>query len=295
MIDTAREITLKKWALGLMPALAIVISLAGQAPIATATASTRTVSSEHRPIVASSTTAENRRQVASRLTAAVRDFRRSANLSAQKPSDPIARLGFSTNAALLKAMIREARRVSGLSGLASAAENVLVREMRRVHDAWKAADQKAQVAALVRQLESLMGDAARASGARSQSEVDAFKRAHLADVRHAARRWLVDKKVNRQGAVFMSRGVRNARLRNAIEELYRYGAKVGDGGTADKLIAEVKAGCRVSTCEHWIKATGFRRNLLKILSEERLSPTERQIAGELIGALTKAIRVAGGK
>jgi len=295
MIKPRRGFAVKKLALGLTPALAILISLAGQAHVVTAAASTPLVNSKHRLIVASSATTESRNRVASRLAVAVHDFRRSANLPVQKPSDPVVRLGFSTNAALLKAMIREARRLGGPSGPATAAEIVLVREMRRLHDAWKAADQKAQVAAIVRQPESLSSDAARASGARSQSEVNAFKRAHLADVRYASRRWLIEKTVGRQGAVILSRGAHNARLRKAIEERYRYGAKVGDGGTADKLIAEVRAGCLPEHVPALEQGTGFRKNLLKILSEEPLSPTERQIAGELIGTLTKAIRVAGGK
>jgi hypothetical protein len=48
-------------------------------------------------------------------------------------------------------------------------------------------------------------------------------------------------------------------------------------------------------CEHFKKANERRQGLLTILSEEPLSATERGITGELVGALTKAIRAAGGK
>lgn len=271
--------------------LALLVCLAGPGHIATAAASTLNTE----PVVASAATSETRDRVASLLAVAVRDFRRSADLSAQRPADAIRRLAFSANAALLKATIRQARAVAGLGGMADAAHLALVREMRRVHAVWKAADQKARVAAIVRQLESLSSDAARASGARSASEINAFKKAHLADVRFAGRRWLVERKIGRQGAVLISRGVGNPRLRNAIEQLYRPGAKIGDGGTAAALLAEVKAGCRGVACRHFRKASQYRQNLLTILSQERLTATERGITGELVGALTRSIRAAGGK
>jgi len=248
-----------------------------------------------RPVVRFVASAESRQQVALRLAASVREFRRSADVSVRRPGDAVYRLGFSANAAFLKAVIRHARATDGLSGIASAAEALLQHETRRVVAAWSEADRTAQVAAIVLQLESLTIDAARDSGARTVSEINVFKRAHLADVRYASRRWLVERRVGRQGAVLMSRGVRNERLRRAIEELYRPGAKTGDGGTADALLAEVKAGCRGAACEHFIKAGERRTQLLKILSEEPLSATERGITGELVGALTKALRIAGAR
>ncbi len=280
-------ITVAPWLVSVLAAL-VCLGLTPDAKAASGTGN-----ADHRLTVSSA--AADRNVVASRLAIAVRDLRRSADLSVQKPSDAIRRLGFSTSVALVKAMIREARSVGGLVGLANSAQLALTREIRRVHDAWKAADQEVQVAGIVRQLESLAGDAARASGARSSSEANAFKRAHLADVRHAGRRWLVDRKVGRQGAVIIARGVRNPRLRNAVEQLYRPGAKIGDGGTAAALLAEVRAGCRGAACRHYLKASQYRQNLLSILSQERLSVTERGITGELVGALSKSIRAAGGR
>jgi hypothetical protein len=175
------------------------------------------------------------------------------------------------------------------------AQRVLEGEIRRVDAAWRVADAPPQVAAMVRLLDGLTVDAAKASGARTSAELNAFKKAHLAEIKYAGRRWLVENGVGRQGAVIISRGVHNARLRRVIEQLYRPGAKVGDGGTADKLLDEVRAGCRAVGCEHFKKANERRQGLLTILSEEPLSATERGVTGELVGALTKAIRAAGGK
>jgi hypothetical protein len=48
-------------------------------------------------------------------------------------------------------------------------------------------------------------------------------------------------------------------------------------------------------CGHFTKAVERRTQLLTILSEEQhLTPAEREIAGELIGKLNKAISTAGG-
>lgn len=281
------------WCLGGLPVLAWIGALA--LGTGTAAASPVETARAQQAVTLTVGAADTRSRRAATLLAAVRDLRRAADLSARKPANPILRIGFSTTVVVVKAAIRQARSVGGLTGQVNAAQLVLEREIRRVHGAWARAENEAQVAAAVRQLEALTIDAARASGARTAAQVNAFKRAHLADVRYASRRWLVEGKVGRQGAVIISRGVRNARLRRAIEALYRPGAKTGDGGTADKLLAEVRAGCRAGGCEHFIKAAERRASLMKILSEEPLSVTERRIAGELIGALNKAIRVAGGK
>lgn len=274
--------------------LAWLSSTALRPDVAAAAGSATTAETEYR-LAATASASTQRQRVTSRLATSVRGLRRSAELSVREPANPFYRIGFTTNVALLRALIREARAIGGVAREANLAQLVVERETRRVRAAWERIDKKAQFAALVRQLDSLARDAARSSGARTAAEVNAFKRAHLADVRHAGRRWLVDRQLGRQGAVFISRGVRNPRLRSAIEQLYRYGAKTGDGGTADKLLSEVKAGCRRVDCAHFIKAAERRTNLLRILSEERLSTTERKIAGDLVGALTKSIRAAGGK
>jgi hypothetical protein len=267
--------------------LALPGTYAGAVPAGSARA-------DHRITTSAAALDQRRKRLAVQLAAAVRDSRDLADQAVRAPTSPILRIGFSTDMVLLRALIREIRKVGGLGREANAAELVADREEQRVRRAWREADQKAETAAVVQQLQSVMLDAARASGAKTEAELNAFKKAHLSDIKYAGRRWLVDRKVGRQGAVFLARGVRNPRLRDAIEQLYKYPAKKGDGGTGDALLSEVKAGCRGRACEHFVKANERRTQLLKILSEERLTVTERRIAGELVGALNKAIRVAGG-
>jgi hypothetical protein len=170
--------------------------------------------------VASSAPTARERAVA-RLNLSVREFRRNADRSLAEPADAIWRIGFSANAALLKAAIRGARAAGGIAQEANVAQLVLDQQSRRVHAAWKRVDDQAQIAAAVRLINSLTVDAARSSGARTNAELNAFKRAHINDVSYASRRWLGDRQVGRQGAVIISRGVRNARLRRAVEQLYR--------------------------------------------------------------------------
>jgi hypothetical protein len=249
---------------------------------------------DHRLTTTAAASGQRRKRLAVQLAAAVRDSRDLADQAVRAPTSPILRIGFTTDMILLRALIREIRKVGGLAREANAAELVADREEQRVRRAWREADQKAETAAVVQQLQSVMLDAARASGAKTEAEINAFKKAHLTDIRYAGRRWLVDGKVGRQGAVFLARGARNPRLRNVIEELYRFPAKIGDGGTADALLSEVRAGCRGRTCTHWVKAIGLRRNLLKIRRQEPLSGAERAITDELVSALTTAIKAAGG-
>jgi hypothetical protein len=228
------------------------------------------------------------------LRAALRALHRAADSSVAKPEDPFRRLAFTVSVVAVNIDIALARDGSAPASQVRLAQRVLDIEVRRVHQAWRMADAGPEVAAIVRLLDGLTVDAAKASGARTTAELNAFKKAHLSEIKYAGTRWIVARQLNRQGAVIISRGVRNARLRGAIEQLYKYGAKEGDGGTADALLSEVKAGCRERACQHFVKAGERRTQLLKILSEENLTVTERQIAGELVGALTKAIRVAGG-
>ncbi|MCA1698071.1 MAG: hypothetical protein LC790_03880 [Actinobacteria bacterium] len=74
-------------------------------------------------------------------------------------------------------MIRQVRSVGGLTRQANFAQIVLERETRRVHSAWREADTRAEVAAIGPRLEALTTDAARASGARTEAEINAFKKA----------------------------------------------------------------------------------------------------------------------
>jgi hypothetical protein len=158
---------------------------------------------------------KQRKRLAAQLVAAVQQLRRQADRAVGNPTSPFERIGFTTDRLFLRYFIDEARKVGGLNRQADAAQLVLDREMQGVQRAWKEADRKAEVAAVVQRLQRVGSDAARASGAKTEAEINAFKKAHLADIRHAGRRWLVDRRVGRQGAVFIARGARNPRLRNA--------------------------------------------------------------------------------
>ncbi len=176
--------------------------------------------------------ADTRAQRLASLRASLRDLHRAADRSVAKPANPFLRLGFTVSVVGTKVEIVFASSSRDLAGEAKLAQRVLTREIRRVHAAWRAADATPEVNAIVRQLNELTADAARASGKRTNAEIGAFKKAHLADVKYAGRRWIVDREIGRQGAVIISCGVRNARLRRVIEQMYRRGASVGDGGTA---------------------------------------------------------------
>lgn len=283
-----------RWLLASMAVAVCVLAGALGAGVAAA-AGVRSGDAQHRTAAIARAAADTPSQRTARLRAALRGLHESADRAIRKPHDPILRIGFSVEATFIDELIDGERKAGGIGPQVALAQRALDREIRRVHAVWRAADAGPQVAAIVRQLDGLTVDAAKASGARTSTELNAFKKAHLADIKYAGRRWLVENGVGRQGAVIISRGVRHARLRRVIEQLYRPGAKVGDGGTADKLLDEVRAGCRAVGCEHFKKANERRLGLLTILSEEPLSATERGITGELVGALTKAIRAAGGK
>jgi hypothetical protein len=281
------------WVLGLAFLVVCLLALAPGAGAAVA-ARANTAHAQHGAAVSASA-ADTRAQRLAGLRASLRALHRAGDRSLAKPANPFLRLAFTMDVIAAKVeILLSGGHANDLAREARLAQRVLEGEIRRVDAAWRVADAPPQVAAMVRQLDGLTVDAAKASGARTSAELNAFKKAHLADIKYAGRRWLVERAVGRQGAVIISRGVRNPRLRNAIAELYRYGAKVGDGGTADMLLAEVRAGCRGGACEHWIKAVERRRNLLNIGKREPLSAAERTITNELVGALTKAIRAAGG-
>lgn len=240
----------------------------------------------------------NQLQVRATLTlrAVSRQLRRSVDLSIQTPGDTLRRIFAIAAQGDMVVAIRDARRV-GLHALANVSQRILRSEKARLEKAWREADLRdsPEVQSIVQILNEITIAAATRSGARTTSEINRFKNAHIRDIEYAGRRHLLDQAVGRTGAVLIARGVRNPHLREAIEQLYRYGARIGDGGSADALLSEVRAGCRTVDCKHFIKAFGRRTSLIKVLSRERLSVTEREIAGQLIGDLNKAIRAAGGR
>ncbi|MBO4898488.1 MAG: hypothetical protein J5590_09350 [Clostridia bacterium] len=86
--------------------------------------------------------------------------------------------------------------------------------------------------------------------------------------------------------------VSNPKLKNTIKEIYRPGAKVGDGGLADAIRHEIKTGKLVGGKSHIQKGTERLKNLERISKRETLTKQERKIAEDLIKELNRAL---GGK
>ena len=94
-----------------------------------------------------------------------------------------------------------------------------------------------------------------------------------------------------KGAELLNK-VSNPKLRNTIKEIYRPGAKVGDGGLADAIKHEIKTGKLVGGKSHIQKGTERLKNLERILKRETLTKQERKIVEELIKELKHTL---GGK
>ena len=91
---------------------------------------------------------------------------------------------------------------------------------------------------------------------------------------------------------------KNTKLKNAIDQLYRPGSFIGDGGTASVLKFEKRTGEHVSRNPqgHYIKAVEMAKYLKnKVLKEENLSKKDRKLANKLIKQLHKAILEWEGK
>jgi hypothetical protein len=75
-------------------------------------------------------------------------------------------------------------------------------------------------------------------------------------------------------------------LKNAINEIYRPNATVGDGGTADIIRAELSRG----ETTHILK--GFERitNLERIIKKQNLSSKDLKIAIDLLSDLKDALK-----
>jgi hypothetical protein len=86
--------------------------------------------------------------------------------------------------------------------------------------------------------------------------------------------------------------VQNPKLRNAINEIYRDGANIGDGGLADAIRHELKTGEFVGGKSHIQKGKERIKNLENILYKQDLSNTEKEIAEGLIIDISLAL---GGK
>lgn len=117
---------------------------------------------------------------------------------------------------------------------------------------------------------------------------DAAKVARIADKASDAARVA---KRSHKGTKLLNK-VSNPKLKNTIKEMYRPGAKVGDGGLAAAIRHEIKTGNLVGGKSHIQKGIERLKNLERISNRENLSKQEIKIINELITDLKKAL---GGK
>lgn len=84
---------------------------------------------------------------------------------------------------------------------------------------------------------------------------------------------------------------KNRKLRNAINQLYRPGSFIGDGGTASVLKFEKRTGEHVSKSPlgHYNKAKETVVYLKRIISNEQLTKSERKLANKLVKKLNRSI------
>ena len=87
------------------------------------------------------------------------------------------------------------------------------------------------------------------------------------------------------------KNVKNSKLKNAVDLLYRPGSFIGDGGTASVLKFEKRTGMRVSRNPdgHYIKAQETARYIRNRVLRENLSMKDRKIANNVLKQLNRAI------
>jgi len=82
----------------------------------------------------------------------------------------------------------------------------------------------------------------------------------------------------------------NQKLKNAINQIYRPGAKIGDGGLADAIRHEIQTGELVGGKSHLIKGEERIKNLENILKSQDLNSTDKAIAQNLLNDLKNAMK-----
>ena len=81
----------------------------------------------------------------------------------------------------------------------------------------------------------------------------------------------------------------NSKLKNIIDQLYRWNARTGDGGTADKLREEAATG---KYLKHLQKAQDKIIEINKLLNDPTLSESDRKLAYQLLNDLYDAVKYA---
>lgn len=82
----------------------------------------------------------------------------------------------------------------------------------------------------------------------------------------------------------------NRKLKNTIDQLYRPGATIGDGGLADAIRYQLSTGELVGGKDHLIKGAERVRNLENIIKHEKLNNIDKQLAQKLLIELKNALR-----
>ncbi len=93
-------------------------------------------------------------------------------------------------------------------------------------------------------------------------------------------------------ARLLLRIVKSDNLKNTIKELYKPGAKVGDGSTAAAIKKQLKTGVLVGGKDHLVKGRERINNLTNLINCGRLNKMDLKIAKKLRKNLERAF---GGK
>jgi hypothetical protein len=88
---------------------------------------------------------------------------------------------------------------------------------------------------------------------------------------------LADKKVGQLREVLLA-AAENPKLNSTINELWRPGAKIGNGGTADFVRKQIKYGLDKGETDHIPKAKERLKNLENIMKKEKLSQSDWNLA-----------------
>lgn len=91
---------------------------------------------------------------------------------------------------------------------------------------------------------------------------------------------------------FLLKKAKNPKLKNAVNQLYRHGSFIGDGGTASVIKFEKRTGIGMGSKGNTHMQKG--REMLKyiekkVLSQDNLSASDRKLAQQLAKSLRKAI------
>lgn len=97
-----------------------------------------------------------------------------------------------------------------------------------------------------------------------------------------------NKKISKKGEKFL-RKASDIKLKNIINELYRQGANIGDGGTADAIRYEIKNKTKINNKSHITKGIERLKNLERFMSRKDISKKDRKIAEKLYKDLKDAL------